>query len=40
MIRWNPSLPRAMTGTQWEQIDKAIEYGRSKGVTVKITVVH
>ncbi|NVZ53330.1 hypothetical protein HX792_23525 [Pseudomonas sp. B6002] len=34
------AIPKATTGTQWEQINKAIEYGRSKGVTVKITEVH
>lgn len=33
------AVPQATTNAQWEQINRAIEYGRSKGVTVKITKV-
>ncbi|WP_443217224.1 hypothetical protein [Pseudomonas sp. MF6396] len=30
----------ATTSAQWEQINRAIEYGQSKGITVKITKVN
>jgi len=34
------AVPKVTTSAQWEQINKAIEYGQSKGVTVKITKVN
>ncbi|WP_445621387.1 endonuclease toxin domain-containing protein [Kushneria sp. Sum13] len=34
------AVPKNTTSAQWDQIDKAIEYGHSKGVTVKITKVN
>ncbi|WPO98269.1 hypothetical protein SFA35_16645 [Pseudomonas sp. HR96] len=34
------AVPNATTSAQWEQINRAIEYGQSKGVTVKITKVN
>jgi filamentous hemagglutinin len=34
------AIPKATTNAQWEQINRAIEYGQSKGVTVKITEVN
>ncbi|MDF3931346.1 hypothetical protein [Pseudomonas citronellolis] len=34
------AIPDVTTSAQWEQINRAIEYGQSKGVTVKITKVN
>ncbi len=34
------AIPSGTTQAQWTQINKAIQYGQSKGVTVKITVVN
>ncbi|MGR3897810.1 hypothetical protein FW760_25775 [Pseudomonas sp. 1176_21] len=34
------AIPEATTSAQWEQINRAIEYGQSKGITVKITKVN
>ncbi|PWK43233.1 two-partner secretion domain-containing protein [Pseudomonas sp. OV226] len=34
------AIPKATTNAQWVQINKAIEYGQSKGITVKITKVN
>ncbi|WP_241094269.1 hemagglutinin repeat-containing protein [Xanthomonas bonasiae] len=31
------AVPKATTSAQWDQINRAVEYGKSKGVTVKIT---
>lgn len=33
------AIPKSTTNTQWIEINKAIEYGQSRGVTVKITKV-
>ncbi|RMU70628.1 Filamentous hemagglutinin, intein-containing [Pseudomonas syringae pv. apii] len=33
------AVPKATTSAQWDQINRAIEYGQNKGVTVKITKV-
>jgi hypothetical protein len=33
------AIPDATTPEQWQQIGKAIEYGKSKGVTVKVTII-
>lgn len=34
------AVPKATTSAQWDQINRVIEYGQSKGVTVKITKVY
>lgn len=31
------AVPKATTSAQWDQINRAIEYGQGKGVTVRIT---
>ncbi|CUX48910.1 hypothetical protein AGR4C_Lc120143 [Agrobacterium tumefaciens str. Kerr 14] len=31
------AVPQATTSAQWQQLQKAIEYGASKGVTVNLT---
>jgi hypothetical protein len=31
------AIPQAATAAQWQQLQKAVEYGASKGVTVNIT---
>lgn len=33
------AVPKATTSAQWDQINRAVEYGQSKGVAVKITKV-
>ncbi len=33
------AVPKSTTSAQWDQINRAIEYGQGKGVTVKITKV-
>ncbi|RMV42943.1 hypothetical protein ALP11_00532 [Pseudomonas syringae pv. papulans] len=33
------AIPEATTSAQWEQINRVIEYGQSKGITLKITKV-
>jgi filamentous hemagglutinin len=33
------AIPKGTTTAQWEQINKAVQYGQGKGVTVKITTV-
>ena len=33
------AVPSRTTPAQWAQIDKAIEYGQSQGVTVKVSVI-
>jgi filamentous hemagglutinin len=33
------AIPPGTTSAQWDQISKAIQYGQSHGVTIKITVV-
>lgn len=35
----NVAIPANTTSAQWTEINRAIQYGQSKGVTVKITVV-
>ncbi len=35
----NVAIPANTTSAQWTEINKAIQYGQSKGVTVKITVI-
>ncbi|WP_432643944.1 hypothetical protein [Pannonibacter phragmitetus] len=31
------AVPSATNNVQWEQIKKAVQYGQSNGVTVKVT---
>ncbi|HFO0271208.1 TPA: hypothetical protein ACHICZ_002583, partial [Enterobacter asburiae] len=33
------AVPATTTKTQWTEINRAIEYGKSQGVTVKVTQV-
>jgi filamentous hemagglutinin len=33
------AIPAATTPTQWEQINRAIQYGASQGIKVTITMV-
>lgn len=35
----NVAIPANTTSAQWTEINRAIQYGQSKGVSVKITVV-